>query len=202
MRDAILVEKIIELMSIARIAVCQNTHAREFAIAAEPSPPHDQGIDDGFAHGRNFRQCAPKFCGRNVEYLRLIRCDSGGTEDRCPLEHGYVPEEIALTRGGEVIFDVVARLEGLEFTAQNNRQPNIALPSFKKHVTAFHHAAFGQRLKKRKLMIVQFWKRDTFGIAIKLFVLLFVGHLEKVYAKPKMNREILKARATSKAESP
>src|SRR5207248_6109424 len=120
MRDAILVEEIIELMSIARIAVCQNTHSREFAIAAEPTPSHDQGIDDCFAHGRNFRQSAPKFCGRNVEYLCLVRCDSGRTEDRGTLEHGYVAHEIAFTRGGEVIFDAIARLEGLEFAAQNN----------------------------------------------------------------------------------
>ena len=33
MRDAIFVEEIIELMSIARIRGCQNTHARKFAIA-------------------------------------------------------------------------------------------------------------------------------------------------------------------------
>jgi len=29
-------------------------------------------------------------------------------------------------------------------------------------------------------MIVQFWKRDAFGIAIKLFVLLFVSRLQAV----------------------
>src|ERR1700680_5002143 len=110
-------------MSIACIAVCQNTHSREFAIAAEPSSSHDQGIDDGLAHGWNYRQRAPKFCGRNVEYFGLVGCDSGRTEDRCTLEHGYVPEEIALTRSGEVIFGAIARLEGLEFSAQNNRQP-------------------------------------------------------------------------------
>ena len=54
MRDAILIEEIIELMSIARIAAGQNTHSREFAIAAEPSPSHDQGIDDCLAHAREF----------------------------------------------------------------------------------------------------------------------------------------------------
>ena len=34
-RNAILVEKIIELMSVARVAAGQNTHACKFAIAAE-----------------------------------------------------------------------------------------------------------------------------------------------------------------------
>ena len=41
-------------------------------------------------------------------------------QDRCSLEHGYVAEEIALTRGGEVIFGAIARLEGFDFAAQNN----------------------------------------------------------------------------------
>src|SRR5207237_135374 len=75
MRDAILVEKIIELMSIARIATGQDTHPREFAIAAKSTPSHDQRIDDRLAHARNFRQRAAKFRGWNMEYFGLIRCD-------------------------------------------------------------------------------------------------------------------------------
>src|SRR5260370_20649233 len=59
MRDAILVEKIIELMSIARIADSQNTHACEFAIAAKPPPPHDQCVHDRLAHGGGLRPTRP-----------------------------------------------------------------------------------------------------------------------------------------------
>src|SRR5256886_11823837 len=59
MRDAILVEKIIELMSIARVAACQNTHARKFAIATKPAPSHDQRIDDRLAHGGDSLHPAP-----------------------------------------------------------------------------------------------------------------------------------------------
>ena len=113
MRDAILVEKIIELMSIARVAAGQNTHARKFAIATKPASSHDQRIDDRLAHGGNFRQRAPKFGRRNVKYLGLVRCDSGRTEDRCALEHRYVAHEITLARGSEVIFGAIARLEAL-----------------------------------------------------------------------------------------
>ena len=109
----------------AGTAAAQGTPVPEFKgplpITAESSPSHDQGIDDGLAHGRNFRQRAPKFCGRNVEYLRLVRGDAGRTDDRGALEHGHVPDEIPFTRGGEVILRAIARLEGLEFTAQNNR---------------------------------------------------------------------------------
>src|SRR5205823_7236032 len=120
MRDAILVEKIIELMSIACIPVCQNTHACEFAIAAKPTSSHDQCLDDCLAYGRNFRECSPKFCGRNVEYLGLVRCNSGRTENRCALEHRYVADEIALVGDSEVVFRAIRCLGGLEFTAQNN----------------------------------------------------------------------------------
>ena len=120
MRDAILVEKIIELMSIARVAAGQNTHSRKFAIAAKPPPSHDQRIDDRLAHGRNFRQRAPKFGRRNEEDLGLFRRDSRRTEDRCALEHRYVAHEITLARGSQVIFGAVARLERFEFAAQNN----------------------------------------------------------------------------------
>src|SRR2546425_11723009 len=59
MRDAILVEKIIELMSIARVAAGQNTHARKFAIATKPPSSHDQRIDDRLAYGGAFRRPAP-----------------------------------------------------------------------------------------------------------------------------------------------
>src|SRR2546427_8195560 len=91
MRDAILIEEVIELMSVARIAASQDTHSREFAIAAEPSPSHDQRIDDCLAHGRNFCQRASKFGCRNMEYLGLFRCDSARGQGRCALEHRDVP---------------------------------------------------------------------------------------------------------------
>src|SRR5207244_9853237 len=122
MRDAILVEKIIELMSIARIATGQDTHPREFAIAAKSTPSHDQRIDDRLAHAGNFRQRAAKFCGWNMEYFGLIRCDSARTEDRCALEDRYVAHEIAFTLGSEVIFCTSARCVRLEFAVQHNRQ--------------------------------------------------------------------------------
>src|SRR5512140_654884 len=98
-------------MSIARVAAGQDAHARKFAIATKPASSHDQRIDDRLAHGGNFRQRAPKFGRRNVKYLRLIRCDSGRTEDRRALEHRYVAHETTLARGSEVIFGAVARLE-------------------------------------------------------------------------------------------
>src|SRR5258708_35539957 len=81
-RNAILVEKIIELMSIARVAAGQNTHARKFAIASKPPPPHDQRIDDRLAHGGNFPPRAPKVGRPDEEDLCPIRFVSRPTQGR------------------------------------------------------------------------------------------------------------------------
>src|SRR2546430_9639529 len=82
MRDAILVQKIIELMSIARVAAGQNTHARKFAIATKPASSHDQRIDDRLAYGGKLPHPAPKFGPRQKEELGLLPLYSGRTEDR------------------------------------------------------------------------------------------------------------------------
>src|SRR5512132_236203 len=120
MWNAILVEKIVELMSIARVAAGQNTHSREFAIATKPASSHDQRIDDRLAYGGNFRQRAPKFGRRNEEDLGLVRRDSRRTEDRRALEHRYVAHKITLACDSEVVFGAVARLVRFEFATQNN----------------------------------------------------------------------------------
>src|SRR3954469_17998136 len=98
------------------------------------------------------------------------------------MEHRYVAHEITLARVSQVVLGVVASLERFEFAAQNNCQSQIALPRLEQYVAAFHHAPFAQRLKERKLMIVQFWKRDAFSIAVELFVLLVVSHLRNLRA--------------------
>ena len=107
-------------MSVTRAARSQYTQSGKLAIPADSAAPHNERIDDRLAHGRNFRQRAPKFGRGNVEYLGLIRCDSGRTEDRRALQHRYVAHEITLARGRQVIFGILARLERFEFAAQNN----------------------------------------------------------------------------------
>src|SRR5436190_20661648 len=107
MRDAILVEKVIELMSIARVAAGQNTHASKFAIATKPASSHDQRIDDRLAYGGNFRQRAPQSGGGNKKYLGLIRCDSGRTVGRRAPRHPYVAHGITRARRSQVMFRVV-----------------------------------------------------------------------------------------------
>src|SRR5438046_8249372 len=87
-----------------------------------------------------------------------------------------VANEIALVCRAENLFRIVAMLESFDFATQENGQSEIALSSLINQITALHEASFAQWLKQRKLVIVQFRKRDAFRIAIKLFVLLVVGH--------------------------
>src|SRR5262249_62237810 len=112
--------------------------------------------------------------------LGLIRCDSGRTEDRRALQHRYVAHEIALARVSQIVFGSVARLERFEFAAQNNCQSEIALPGLKDEIATLHDTTLSEGLKQRKLMIVQFWKRDAFSIAVEPFVLLVVSHLRNL----------------------
>src|SRR2546430_4433866 len=103
MRDAILVEKIIELMSIARVAACQNTHARKFAIATKPAPSHDQRIDDRLAHGGNLPQPAPQLRPREEGEPRLLRPDSRRNEEPRALGARNGAHEITLPPGRQGI---------------------------------------------------------------------------------------------------
>src|SRR5262249_38688139 len=180
MRDVILVQKIVELMSVTRAARSQHAQSRKLAIPTDSAAAHNERIDDRLANGRNFCECAPKFGRRNVEYLGLIRCDSGRTEDRRALQHRYVAHEIALARVSQIVFGSVARLERFEFAAQNNCQSEIALPGLKDEIATLHDTTLSEGLKQRKLMIVQFWKGDAFSIAVEPFVLLVVSHLRNL----------------------
>jgi len=52
-------------------------------------------------------------------------------------------------------------------------------------------------------MIVQFWKRDAFSVAVELFVLLVVSHLRNLRAtqhNPNLRRPELPARVDSRAD--
>jgi hypothetical protein len=44
MRNAILVEKIVELMALTRIPQRDNAQPGELAVSHEPPPPHDQSL--------------------------------------------------------------------------------------------------------------------------------------------------------------
>src|SRR5713101_8053008 len=95
------------------------------------------------------------------------------------MQHRHVANEIALVRRGENLFGIIALLESFDFAAQENGQSEIALSSLINQITALHDASFAQRLKQKKLVIVQFRKGDTFRIAIELFVLLLVSHFRE-----------------------
>ena len=51
----VLIEKIVELMSFARITIGQDAQAGKFAIALQTFASHDQRAHDRFTYARNFR---------------------------------------------------------------------------------------------------------------------------------------------------
>src|SRR5262249_20318425 len=130
-----------------------------------------------FANPRHLRQHASEFSRRHVQNLGVVRCYSGSRERRCTLQHRHVSNEIALVRDCEFLFGVVPSLEDLYFAAQNNSKTDVALAGFVHYISALHSPTLSERFKQRKLMIVQFGKRDAFGVAIKLLVAFaVVGH--------------------------
>jgi hypothetical protein len=52
------------------------------------------------------------------------------------------------------------------------------LPGLEDEIATLHDTTLSEGLKQRKLMIVQFWKRDGFGIAVEPFVLLVLSHVQ------------------------
>ena len=77
---------------------------------------------------------------------------------------------------GENLFCAIAGCESLDLAAQDNRESQIALSDLVNQFATRHDTSFSQRLKQRKLVIVQLGKSDVFCIAIKPFVVLFVWH--------------------------
>jgi hypothetical protein len=51
------------------------------------------------------------------------------------------------------------------------------LPGLEDEIATLHDTTLSEGFKQRKLMIVQFRKRDAFSIAVEPFVLLVVSHV-------------------------
>ena len=60
MRNVILVEKIVELTTVARIVHGQDTKARKVSIAVQAAPSHDQSIHDRLADLRHLGKGPPQ----------------------------------------------------------------------------------------------------------------------------------------------
>lgn len=62
MRDVILVEEVVELMTFARAAGGgENAQTGKFTITSQTTAAHDERIDDGRAHAGYFRESASQF---------------------------------------------------------------------------------------------------------------------------------------------
>jgi hypothetical protein len=77
--------------------------------------------------------------------------------------------------GGENLFGPITLFESFDLPSQDNGQAKIPLPSFVNQLTALQNTSFAQWFQQRELLIIQLREGDAFRVAIKLFVLLFVG---------------------------
>src|SRR5438876_1446101 len=130
MRNAILVEKIIKLMSFPCAGCRENAQPGKFPIASQSFSAHDQCLYDRLAYAGRFGERAPEFSRGHVEYLRLFRRYPRCRKDRRALEHRDIAEEIALARGAEYLFDAIALLNCLELAVPDKGMDGIALTRF------------------------------------------------------------------------
>jgi hypothetical protein len=176
MWDVVLIQKIVESMSLSLVPRSEHTQSRKLAITAQPPASHDQRFNDWFADPWHLGQHAAEFGCGHIQDFGFLRGHSRSRERRCPLQHRYVSNEIAFVRDCELLFDVVPPLKDLYFAPQNNSQPDIALSRFVHYISSLDDSTLSKWFKQRKLMIVQLDKGDAFGVAIKLFVLSLVSH--------------------------
>src|SRR5262245_10261428 len=145
MQDVVLIQKIVELMSIAGTARSEHTQSGKLVIATEPTSSHDQRVHDWFANPWQLCEHAPELSRRDMKNLGLVRCYARGRERRCALQHCHVADEIALVCDSEFHFDIIPALEDLYFAAQNNSQTDVALAGFVHDVPTLCGTAFSQR---------------------------------------------------------
>src|SRR6516162_6474592 len=126
----VLSEKIVELMSLARITIGQDTQTGKFAIPLETFASHDQGAHDRLTHARNFRQSTSQPCRGNLHDLRLLRFATHSRNNRSPGEHRDVANKITRPGQAKDLFLTIARFKNFEFPAQDQMERHIALTSF------------------------------------------------------------------------
>ena len=121
MWDVILVEKIVELMALARVAQRNDAQPGELAVATEPPPAHDESVHNRLAHTGELGERAADFDRRNFQNFRLFRLHARTGQRGRALEHCDVADEIALSRCGENLFRAFACFKNFDFATQNNR---------------------------------------------------------------------------------
>ena len=69
----ILVEKIVELMSLPRATRRDNAQPSELAVTPEPPPPHDKRVNNRLAHTWQFGESAAELGCRDLQNFGLLR---------------------------------------------------------------------------------------------------------------------------------
>ena len=91
-------------------------------------------------------------------------------------KHRNVPNETAGAAGREDLLLPIARFEDFQLAAQDHRQPEITLASFKHQFPAPYDAARAKRLQHGELPIIELWKGNALRIAVELLVFVKFGH--------------------------
>jgi hypothetical protein len=182
MWNVVFVKKVVELVAVTIIALTQHAIPGKLAVAAETTPTHDQRVHDRLADGGNLGKRTPEFRRGDVKYFRFIGRYSRGRYCGRSLQHGHVTSEVAFARCPQDLFGAIALRENFYFATKHNDQAKIALTGFEKNIPAFHRASLRNRFQQRQLMILELRESDAFRVAIKLFVLLLVSHMQTLRA--------------------
>src|SRR4029077_16101478 len=137
----VLIEKIVELMSFARITIGQDAQAGKLAIALETFASHHQRAHDRFTHGWNLRQGTTEACRGNLQELRFLGFAAHGRNNSCPGEHRDVANKIPRPGHAEDLLLTIARFKNVELSAQDETERHVALTSFVDNLAPFDFAA-------------------------------------------------------------
>src|SRR4029077_5916522 len=137
----VLIEKIVELMSFARITIGQDAQAGKLAIALEGLASTDQRAYDRFTYGWNLRQGTTEACRGNLQELRFLSFPAHGRNNRGPSEHRDVANKIPRPGHAEDLFLTIACFKNVELSAQDEIERHVALTSFVENLAPINFAA-------------------------------------------------------------
>src|SRR5207253_874186 len=154
MRDVVLVEKIVELMSLSRAPRGEHTQSCKLAIATQSPSSHDQRVHDWFANPWHLGKRVPEFISGHRRDLGFVRCSARRRDRRPPFQRRLVAEKVALVRNRELLLHVIPPLEDLYFATQNNGKADVPLPGFIHDFAPACDTPLSKWFKQRQLMIV------------------------------------------------
>src|SRR5262249_46750870 len=116
----ILGQEIMQLTSLARITLRNDSQAGELGVPHQALSSHDQGINNRFRYTGKFSERAAQIILWHLKNLNLFGFHSSVGERRSALKHGYITDKIAFAGSAKNLLAIFALLEDLDFAAQNH----------------------------------------------------------------------------------